>query len=56
LNLNYAYGIGKSFGMDFDPVLGNMCDSENGPDFADEINLVRPVLKLVEECRGNLGA
>lgn len=42
LNLYYAYGIRNSFGIDFDPVLGNLWDSENGPDFADEINLVRP--------------
>lgn len=42
LNLYYAYGIRNSFGIDFDPVQGNLWDSENGPDFADEINLVRP--------------
>lgn len=42
LNLYYAYGIRNSFGIDFDPVLGNLWDSENGPDFGDEINLVRP--------------
>lgn len=40
LNLYYAYGIRNSFGLDFDPVQGNLWDSENGPDFADEINLV----------------
>jgi glucose/arabinose dehydrogenase len=42
LNLYYAYGIRNSFGIDFDPVVGNLWDSENGPDFADEINLVSP--------------
>ena len=42
LNLYYAYGIRNSFGLDFDPVKGNLWDSENGPDFADEINLVSP--------------
>ena len=42
LNLYYAYGIRNSFGIDFDPVAGNLWDSENGPDFADEINLVSP--------------
>ena len=42
LNLYYAYGIRNSFGIDFDPVLGNLWDSENGPDFGDEINLVSP--------------
>jgi len=42
LNLYYAYGIRNSFGMDFDPVTGNLWDTENGPDYGDEINLVMP--------------
>ena len=42
LNLYYAYGIRSSFGMDFDPVTGNLWDTENGPDYGDEINLVYP--------------
>ena len=42
LNLYYAYGIRNSFGMDFDPLTGNLWDTENGPSFADEINLVVP--------------
>ena len=42
LNLYYAYGIRNSFGMDFDPVTGNLWDTENGPSFGDEINLVNP--------------
>jgi aldose sugar dehydrogenase len=42
LNLYYAYGIRNSFGMDFDPVTGNLWDTENGPSFGDEINLVKP--------------
>ena len=42
LNLYYAYGIRNSFGIDFDPVTGNLWDTENGPDFGDEINLVEP--------------
>ena len=42
LNLYYAYGIRNSFGIDFDPVTGNLWDTENGPDFGDEINLVSP--------------
>jgi aldose sugar dehydrogenase len=42
LNLYYAYGIRNSFGIDFDPVTGDLWDTENGPDFADEINLVSP--------------
>jgi glucose/arabinose dehydrogenase len=42
LNLYYAYGIRNSFGMDFDPLTGKLWDTENGPYFADEINLVEP--------------
>ena len=42
LNLYYAYGIRNSFGIDFDPVTGNLWDTENGPTFGDEINLVEP--------------
>ena len=42
LNLYYAYGIRNSFGLDFDPVTGNLWDTENGPEFGDEINLVNP--------------
>jgi glucose/arabinose dehydrogenase len=42
LNLYYAYGIRNSFGIDFDPVTGQLWDTENGPAYADEINLVAP--------------
>jgi aldose sugar dehydrogenase len=42
LQYYYAYGIRNSFGMDFDPVTGNLWDTENGPEFGDEINLVEP--------------
>jgi aldose sugar dehydrogenase len=42
LNRYYAYGIRNSFGMDFDPVTGNLWDTENGPNYGDEINLVEP--------------
>lgn len=42
LNLYYAYGIRNSFGMDFDPLSGNLWYTENGPRFGDEINLVEP--------------
>jgi aldose sugar dehydrogenase len=42
LNLYYAYGIRNSFGIDFDPVTGNLWDTENGPGHSDEINLVEP--------------
>jgi aldose sugar dehydrogenase len=41
-NLYYAYGIRNSFGMDFDPVTGKLWDTENGPNYGDEINLVEP--------------
>lgn len=42
LSKYYAYGIRNSFGMDFDPVTGNLWDTENGPASYDETNLVRP--------------
>ena len=42
LNLYYAYGIRNTFGMDFDPVTGKLWDTENGPGFGDEMNLVEP--------------
>jgi aldose sugar dehydrogenase len=42
LNLYYAYGIRNSFGIDFDPVSGKLWDTENGPTFGDEVNLVEP--------------
>ena len=38
----YAYGIRNSFGIDFDPVTGNLWESENGAEDNDEINLVLP--------------
>jgi glucose/arabinose dehydrogenase len=42
LNLYYAYGIRNSFGINFDPVTGKLWDTENGPGYGDEINLVEP--------------
>jgi glucose/arabinose dehydrogenase len=42
LNLYFSYGIWNSFGIDFDPVTGNLWDTENGLIFGDEINLVKP--------------
>jgi glucose/arabinose dehydrogenase len=42
LNRYYAYGIRNGFGLDFDPVTGKLWDTENGPEFGDEINLVEP--------------
>jgi aldose sugar dehydrogenase len=38
----YAYGIRESFGFDFDPVTDKLWDTENGPSYGDEINLVEP--------------
>ena len=42
LNKYYAYGIRNSFGIDFDPVTGTLWDTENGPEYGDEINIVEP--------------
>lgn len=42
LSLYYAYGIRNSFGLGFDPVTGNLWETENGPGEGDEINLVEP--------------
>jgi aldose sugar dehydrogenase len=38
----YAYGIRNSFGIAFDPMTGNLWQTENGPDAYDEINVVKP--------------
>jgi glucose/arabinose dehydrogenase len=42
LNKYFAYGIRNSFGIDFDPITGNLWATENGPDCCDEINLIEP--------------
>src|SRR5919198_1657147 len=42
LDLYYAYGMRNTFGMDFDPVTGIFWDTENGPTYGDEINIVNP--------------
>jgi glucose/arabinose dehydrogenase len=42
LNKYYAYGIRNSFGITFDPVTGNLWETENGAGCCDEINLVAP--------------
>ena len=42
LNVYYAYGLRNSFGIDFDPLTGNLWDTENGDEHDDEINLVKP--------------
>jgi glucose/arabinose dehydrogenase len=41
LDLYYAYGIRNSFGMAFDPLIGNLWDTKNGGSY-DETNLVEP--------------
>lgn len=41
LNLYFAYGIRNSFGLDWDPVTGELWDTENGPHYGDEVNLVQ---------------
>ena len=41
-NRYYAYGIRNKLGIDFDPVTDKLWDTENGPHFGDEINLVEP--------------
>ena len=38
----YAIGIRNSFGLAFDPLTGNLWDTENGQYCCDEINLVPP--------------
>jgi hypothetical protein len=42
IQMTYAYGIRNSFGMDVDPMTGNVWISENGEDAYDELNLVDP--------------
>src|ERR687895_1031465 len=42
LSKYYAYGIRNSFGIDFDPITGNLWDTENGEENYDEINLLQP--------------
>jgi glucose/arabinose dehydrogenase len=42
LDKYFAYGIRNSFGIAFDPITSKLWDTENGPDFGDEINLLDP--------------
>jgi aldose sugar dehydrogenase len=42
LDLYYAYGIKNSFGLAFDPLTGNLWDTEPGRLKNDEINIVNP--------------
>jgi aldose sugar dehydrogenase len=38
----YAYGVRNSFGLAFDPITGELWDTENGPNSYDEINFILP--------------
>lgn len=38
----YAIGIRNSFGLTVDPITGKLWDTENGPDYGDEVNTVTP--------------
>jgi glucose/arabinose dehydrogenase len=38
----YAYGIRNGFGLAFNPLSGDLWDTENGPNAYDEINIVQP--------------
>jgi glucose/arabinose dehydrogenase len=42
LSRYYAYGIRNSFGIDFDPITGNLWETENGEENYDELNIVKP--------------
>jgi glucose/arabinose dehydrogenase len=42
LDKYFAYGIRNSFGIAFDSVTGKLWDTESGPEFGDEVNLVEP--------------
>jgi len=38
----YAIGIRNSFGLTVDPITGKLWDTENGPNYGDEVNIVPP--------------
>lgn len=42
LDKYFGYGLRNSFGIAFDPITGNLWDTENGANFGDEINFVEP--------------
>ncbi len=42
LNKYFAYGIRNGFGLAFDPLTNKLWDTENGPGWGDEINMVEP--------------
>ena len=39
-HLWFAYGVRNTYGIAFDPLTGNLWDTENGPNTYDEINLI----------------
>jgi glucose/arabinose dehydrogenase len=43
IDKTFAYGIRKSFRHAVGPITEDVWDTENGPSFSDEINLVQPV-------------
>jgi len=42
MNRYFAYGVRNSFGLAFDPLSGDLWDTENGPTVFDEVNRVVP--------------
>lgn len=42
IDKTFAYGIRNSFGLTVDPLTGTIWDTENGPSFSDEVNIVAP--------------
>ncbi|MFL6379221.1 MAG: PQQ-dependent sugar dehydrogenase [Nitrososphaeraceae archaeon] len=42
LSIYFSYGIWNSFGLAFDPITGNLWDTQIGLQFGDELNLVHP--------------
>ncbi len=42
MDKTFSYGIRNSYGLTSDPITGTIWDTENGPDYFDEINIVYP--------------
>ncbi|HYO05593.1 MAG TPA: PQQ-dependent sugar dehydrogenase, partial [Phototrophicaceae bacterium] len=42
MDKTFGYGIRNSYGLTSDPITGTIWDTENGPDYFDEINIVYP--------------
>lgn len=42
IDKTFAYGIRNSFGLTVDPLTGTIWDTENGPSYSDEVNIVAP--------------